>query len=162
MNLYELQQEQLELNALLEENGGELTPEIEERLMIHDCDVQQKMESYCKAIKCYENDIAAFKSEIERLKARKESAEKAIERMKDAMTNAMETFGLKKLEAGTFKIGTRKSQSVEILDEDAISSEYKREKITYSVDKVAIKNAIESGVEVEGAKLNENTNITIK
>lgn len=162
MTLYELQQEQLELNALLEENGGELTPEIEERLQIHDFDVNQKMESYCKAIKQYEADIEAFKSEIERLKARKDSADKAIERMKSAMVNAMTTFGLSKVEAGTFKIGTRKSQSLEVLDESLVPSKFKNKVITVKVDKNAIKDAMKAGEEVNGVKLNDNLSISIK
>lgn len=162
MNLYELQMEQLELNALLEENGGELTPEIEERLQIHDFDVNQKMESYCKAIKQYESDIEGLKGEIERLKARKESSEKAVQRMKDAMLTAMTTFGMDKLQAGTFKIGTRKSQSLEVLDENLVPEKFKNEVVTIKVDKNAIKDAIKAGEEVDGVKLNDNTNLTIK
>lgn len=162
MTLYELEREQLELNALLEENGGELTPEIEEKLQIHDYDINKKMESYCKAIRCYESDIDGFKSEIERLKQRKESAERAIERMKASMLNALEIFQISKIEAGTFKIGTRKSYSVTIDDEEAISPEYKIETVTSKVDKVAIKDAIKEGKEVEGAHISENTNLSIK
>lgn len=162
MTLYELEQEQLELNALLEENGGELTPEIEERLQIHDYDINKKMESYCKAIRCYETSIEGIKSEIERLKARKESSEKAIERMKESMLNALEIFGINKIEAGTFKIGTRKSQAVEIDDENIVPDAYKIETVTTKVDKTAIKNAIKEGKEVEGAHIKENTNLSIK
>ncbi len=162
MTLYELQNQQLELNALLEEMGGELTPEIEEKLTIHENEIQNKMESYCKAIRCYESDIDGIKSEMERLKARKESSEKAVQRMKEAMLNAMTTFGMDKIQAGTFKIGTRKSQSLDVLDEALVPDKFKSEVTTIKVDKNAIKDAIKNGEQVEGVKLNDNTNLTIK
>jgi hypothetical protein len=120
------------------------------------------MESYCKAIRCYESDIDGIKSEMERLKARKESSEKAVQRMKEAMLNAMTTFGMDKIQAGTFKIGTRKSQSLDVLDEALVPDKFKSEVTTIKVDKNAIKDAIKNGEQVEGVKLNDNTNLTIK
>ena len=82
--------------------------------------------------------------------------------MKEAMLTAMTTFGMDKLQAGTFKIGTRKSQSLEVLDESLVPEKFKNEVVTIKVDKNAIKDAIKAGEEVDGVKLNDNTNLTIK
>lgn len=162
MTLYELEQKQIRINELLEENGGELTPELEAELQIQDFEINEKFESYCKAIKSYEAAISGFKTEIERLKARKETAEKAITHMKDAMLNAISVFGLTKVHAGIFTIGTRKSQSLDVLDESLIPDMYKNKVTTIKVDKNAIKDAIKNGEDVEGVFLNDNTNIVIK
>ena len=162
MTLYDLTTEQMVINQLLEENGGELTPELEEALMITEENLSQKTEGYCKAIAIYNNEAAGLKAEIERLTAKKKTAEKAVERMKDSLLDCMKRLNLEKINAGTFTVSTRKSKSVEILDESLIPMDYKKEVTTITVDKAAIKKAIDNGVDVEGAKLNENKNIQIK
>lgn len=162
MTLYELEQKQIRINEMLEENGGELTPELEAELQIQDFEINEKFESYCKAIKSYEAAILGFKSEIERLKSRKETAERAIAHMKEAMLNAMDLFKLTKIQAGIFTISTRKSQSLDVLDESLVPDKFKSEVTTIKVDKNSIKDALKNGEKIEGIILNDNTNLSIK
>lgn len=70
--------------------------------------------------------------------------------------------GIKKYETVKNKLSTRKSKSVNILDENLISDEFKKCKETWSIDKVAIKAAIANGNTVDGAELVENTSLTLK
>lgn len=147
---------------MLEENGGELTPELEQALLITEENFTQKAEGYCKAIAIYNGQAAALDEEIKRLTAKKKTAENAVARMKDALKNSMNVLKLDKINAGTFTISTRKSQSLEVLDEALVPEIYKETVTTIKVDKNAIKADLKAGVEVEGVVLNENKSIQIK
>lgn len=160
MNLYEITQEQANLNNLLEESMGELTPELEAALTLNLDNFNAKAEGYVKAIKNYKAEQDALAEEIKKLQAKKKTCENAVERLKDALKNAMDVFDTPKVQAGVFKISLTKSESVNIIDENAIPEEYK--KIKYEVSKTDIKNAIKNGETVEGAELVENKSITIR
>ena len=162
MNLYELTCEQIEINRMLEENGGELTPELEQALIITEENLNQKAEGYCKAIAIYNGQAATLDEEIKRLTAKKKVAENAVARMKDALKATMNVLQLDKINAGTFTISTRKSKSLEVLDEALIPEKYKETVTTIKVDKNAIKDAIKNGAEIEGVELKENKSIQIK
>ena len=56
MNLYELTSEQLYINQLLEENGGELTEELMSLMEVNETNFNDKIEGYCKAIKIMESN----------------------------------------------------------------------------------------------------------
>lgn len=160
MNLYEITVEQQQLNALLEENGGELTPEIEEALKINLDNFNAKAEGYVKAIKNYKAEEDAIAEEIKRLQEKKRVNANAQARLKEALKTAMDTFDTPKVQAGLFKVSLTKSEAVNIINEDAIPQEYK--KVKYEVSKTDIKNAIKSGLVVEGAEIVENKSITIR
>lgn len=162
MNLYELTLEQIKINEMLEENGGELTPELEQALLITEENLNQKAEGYCKAIAIYNGQVASLEEEIKRLTAKKKVAENAVSRMKDALKSTMNVLELDKINAGTFTISTRKSKSLEVLDEALIPEDYKEIVTTIKVNKNAIKDAIKNGAEIEGVELKENKSIQIK
>ena len=76
----------------------------------------------------------------------------------------MQDLNLEKIqtELGTLTIA-KNPVSVEIYDETLIADEYKKEKVTVSIDKTAIKNAIKNGKDVQGARLVEDkTSLRIK
>lgn len=160
MNIYEITQEQINLNNMLEESMGELTPELEEALAINLDNFNAKAEGYVKAIKNYKAEADAIAEEIKKLQEKKRVCENAQQRLKDSLKTAMEVFDTPKVQAGLFKISITKSEAVNILDEDAIPEQYK--KVKYEVSKTDIKNAIKSGLVVEGAEIKENTSITIR
>ena len=160
MNLYEITVEQTNLNNLLEESCGELTPELEDALRINKENLVTKAEGYAKAIKNYKAEQDALAEEIKKLQAKKKVCENAISRMKDALSTAMETFDMPKVQAGLFKISLSKSESVNIIDEDAVPMEYK--KATYTVSRADIKNAIDGGLVVEGVEIKESKSVTIR
>jgi len=160
MNLYEINQTQEELNNLLEENCGELTPELEAALEMNMDNFTLKAENYVKAMKNYKAEADAISEEIKRLQEKKKICETAVSRMKTALCDSMGVFGLSKAQAGLFKISRTSNTSVKILDEDAIPQEYK--KVKYEVSKTAIKTAINEGKKVAGAELEETHSITIR
>lgn len=63
MNIYQIKQELISIFDELEENGGELTPELEEQLEISQEAFRDKIESYTNVIKLLECDIQGIKLE---------------------------------------------------------------------------------------------------
>ena len=160
MNLYEITREALELASLLETE--ELTPELEQMLVINQEQLQTKAGNYAKVIANIQSDADAIDNEIKRLKAMKESKERAITRLKEAVKNAMLVSSIDKIESPLFKLSTRRSESVEVDIVEALPSEFINVKNVVTADKVAIKEAIKRGENVFGARLIENFNLQIK
>ena len=132
MNIWQIQQELLSIFDELEENGGELTEELEQQLAISQEDFRAKVESYTNVIKTIKTDIAAIDQESKRLAELKKSKTAIIERLSKVIIGAVEMFGDttktggKFFDYGTGKVSIRNSQKVE-LDEskvDAIGDEF--------------------------------------
>ena len=159
-NLYEITMDALELASLLETE--ELTPELEQALVINQEQLQAKAGNYAKVIANIQSDADAIDNEIKRLKAMKESKERAIDRLKSAVKNAMLISNIEKIESPLFKLSIRKSEAVEVHIVEALPSAFINVKNVVTADKVAIKEAIKRGEHVTGAILIENFNLQIK
>jgi seryl-tRNA synthetase len=160
MNLYEITREAMELASLLETE--ELTPELEQALVINQDQLQAKANNYAKVIVNIQSDSDAIDAEIKRLKAMKESKERAITRLKEAVKNAMMVSSIEKIESPLFKLSIRKSESVEVDMLEGLPSEFVNIKNVVTPDKIAIKEAIKRGEFVLGARLVDNFNLQIK
>jgi len=160
MNLYEITREAMELASLLETE--ELTPELEQALVINQDQLQAKANNYAKVIVNIQSDADAIDAEIKRLKAMKESKERAITRLKEAVKNAMLVSNIEKIESPLFKLSIRKSEAVEVDMLEGLPSEFVNIKNVVTPDKIAIKEAIKRGEFVLGARLVDNFNLQIK
>ncbi len=158
MNLYQIKNEYLTLASQLEQ--GELTPEIEQQLQINEEQLKEKAINYGYVIRSFEYDNDVIDAEIKRLKQLKEQKENAIDKLKNAVSDAMKLYGIEKINSPTLKLSFRKSESIEVSEN--IDKKYLIEKITLQPDKNAIKQAIKDGQQVEGAVLVTNYNIQIK
>jgi hypothetical protein len=158
MNLYNIKKQYLEIAQEL--TDGELTPELENALIITQENLQEKAINYGYVIKNFESEVDIIDEEIKRLNALKKARINAVDKLKANISDAMQLFGILEVKAPTFKLSFRKSESVEIyegLDQDFIT-----EKISYQPDKIAIKKAIQEGKQVNGAALITNYNLQIK
>ena len=160
MNLFNIKQEYINLVNSIIDNNSELSPELSQALAINETELKEKAINYGYVIRSfeYENDI--IDAEIKRLKALKEQKEKAIQKLKDAVSDAMNLYGIEKVESPALKLSFRKSESVEISEN--LDKRFMIEKVTLQPDKVAIKEAIKKGEQVEGAVLVINQNLQIK
>lgn len=147
-------------SALIE---GELSEEMENALVINQNDLQEKAINYGYAIKSIEADIDTIDAEIERLKALKSSRTNAIERMKQAVLDALTIYGIEKVTSPTLNLSVRLNpESVEIINEYQVPDIYRKEKVTVTIDKTTIKEDIKSGLEVPGAVLVRKKRLEIK
>lgn len=123
-NLYFIEQELLDIFDTLEENGGELTPELEERLSIAQEDFKDKIENYTHVISKYNADINFIKAEQKRLKELADAKAKVVERLSKIMIEAIDKFGDEKpksktkfVDFGTGVVSVRNSKAVQLNEE---------------------------------------------
>lgn len=159
ITLYQISEEQRRLNAMLEETGGELTPELEEALAITEQNFVTKAENYGKAILHYKQMVAAAKAETDRIKAIQKTCENAIARMEERLRDAMILFDRPKVEMATLKLSLRKSERVVIDDENNLPADCIVVKT--EVSKTDVKRHLKAG-ETIGAHLEENQSLQIK
>ena len=158
MNLYNIKSEYLAIAHELTE--GELTPELEQALIITQENLQEKAINYGYVIKNFESEVDIIEEEIKRLNSLKKARQNAVDKLKTNISDAMQLFGILEVKAPTFKMNFRKSESVEIFE--GLDQEFITEKVSYQPDKIAIKNAIKEGRQVNGAALITNLNLQIK
>lgn len=174
LTLYQLTQEELALRDILLDNGGELTPELEQALAMNNAAISTKVDSISRIYRNLDDMADAAKKEIQRLQNIKRHAESGQQRLKDTLAYAMNEAGLDKLESGTTRISWRKSKSVDVFDFDTLTKQYKQIletlaantpswlKIEVSVNKTELAAAINEGQPIAGAQIVENRNIQIK
>lgn len=194
MSLYKIEEKLLSILTEIDDNEGELTPELEESLVIAQEDFESKMYGYSIAVRELGLSSANATSELLRISKYKDTLDNKIQKLKTAMLDAVMLFGNKdhkgkeiwRFQAGTFKMNTSRSVSTEIFDEALIEDKWKRlamgnlslkdkvkileaidkeeedVKIVIDILKTPIKEAIERGELVEGARLKTNYNLQIK
>ena len=160
MNLYQLTQEAQYLGALLETE--ELTPELEQELLINQEQLQTKGINYAKVIANYQSEADQIDAEIKRLKAMKESRDKKVTWLTESLKKAMLVSGIDKIDSPLFKISLRRSETVEVDLVEALPAAFQNVKNLVTADKMAIKEAIKKGENVFGARIIENYNLSIK
>ena len=158
-SLYTIETEYLTLINQVEELDGELTPEIEEALIINETQLQSKSIAYLEYIGSRESINTRIDDEIKRLQAMKKSNNNLIAKLKDRLLDAVKLFG--NFEVGLTKFGTRKSSQVIVEDVNSLPSEFKTIKVTESANKAEIKKAIKAGESIGGCELVENFNLKI-
>lgn len=154
LSLYTIEKEYLQIADALIENGGELTEELELALLINKEQLQVKSAGYAFVIKDKQAEIEAIDKEIERLTNLKKVRDNAIERLKTSIKQAMEMYGVEKIESNTITITLAKSPaSVLIEDESLIPEFYIKSEVKKSILKKEIANDLKAGLEVKGASL---------
>lgn len=122
-SIFNISKDILDVFAELEENGGELTEELSDKLSVSKDNLKDKLKQYADIIKYTEGEIDVINKEIIRLMSVRQSKQKAIDRMKNVMIWAIDSFGEenksgnKYIDYGTGKVSIRNSEKVEINDD---------------------------------------------
>lgn len=161
MHLYEIKNEYIELLESIEYDAetGEMinADRVEE--------IEGEFKDKAEAIACYIKDLEAeaeaIKAEQKKRMAKATAKLNKAEYLKGYLKDTMLALEMNKFETDKCEVKFRKSQSVNILNEELIPMDFKKEEITYKVDKTAIKNFIKDGGEVRGAVLETKQNIQI-
>jgi len=160
-SLYNITLEQRSLINEIALMEGEITPEMEVRLIITKSEIQHKTIAYLEVIQSKESFNSLIDNEVKRLQGMKKTNNNVVERLKDNLLIAVKTFG--NYTIGTQKFGTRKSSSIHV-DSDKVNSlpkKYKTIKVTEAPDKKALEEAINRGKEIDGVYLVESLNLKI-
>ncbi len=144
--LYQLTQEFLDIEDVLYESGGELTPELETALTETRESLMAKVDSYNALIQKLGSMADSASSEIARLGKLKKTAENAQKRLKERIIYHMNEFGIGKLEGNLCKMSLRSSKSLNV-DESLLMA-----KVQEDVDKLRAKLPEYMTVEVKVSK----------
>ena len=99
------------------ENGGELTPELEQALTETEQSLAVKTDGYNSLIRKFASQADVIDAEIKRLTALKKTCQNAEKRLKNHICETMGVFGIDKLEGQYCKISRAKTTSIETNDE---------------------------------------------
>lgn len=155
--LYELDARLMSYEYKFDEETGEWLNEDE--LNEIEMDRNDKIENIALWIKNLEAEANSIADEMKALKARKESKERLAKNLRG---NIQHSLAGEKFETSKVAISYRRSTQVEVTDIGLLDADYLRTKTTVEPDKVAIKEALKNGEEVEGAKLVENVSMQLK
>lgn len=161
MTLYELKEQYQILNKFIEEE--ELDREaFKEALNQIEGSIEDKAENYVKAMKNYQAEADAIKTEEKRLYDKRKALENHAERIKSVLDETLRELNIKDLKAGIFNIKYQNNPpSVEVTDLDKIPDNYKLPQ-EIKIDKKAILQDIKSGQVVEGIEIKIGESMRIR
>jgi predicted double-glycine peptidase len=157
-NLFNIDAELYEVYNEIENNGGEMTPELEAALEISEAERLTKGEGYVYVIKQLKSQAEMIKAEAKRLQELAKRYENSADKLADTLLQSVVAHG--QIKTAFVTISSRKSKSVSITDESLLGAEFLR--IKTEPNKTAIKEALESGQEVQGALIVENYSLNIR
>ena len=162
MTLYEISEEYAELlnNLTIDEETGELLNAAE--LEIAETEFNEKAENYAKYIKNLRAGATAIKAERQKLQDREKAAERKAEALQARLVDAMNRIGKTQFETAAISLLLKRSEAINITDENILPSIYLRQTVKIEPDKIAIKKAIDAGETVNGAEIVINQNLIIK
>ena len=157
MNLYELSL------AFQDVQNMDLDPEVMKDTLdsINDA-IENKAENIAKLIRNLESDVSAFKTEEDRLKTKRQSAENKVEWLKAYLEDNMKLTGKTKFKSGMFNFSIQKNpKSVNIFNESILPDEFLIPQPP-KVDKTSLKELLKNGVEIPGAELKQTESLRIR
>ncbi|EQA3617518.1 siphovirus Gp157 family protein [Listeria monocytogenes] len=158
MKLYELTDNYLRLQELLEENKTEAVMDTLDAITdgFHD-----KAENIAKIIKSIAADAEMAGTEAKRLLKRKQALENNVQKLKIYLQTEMERMEIRKINSTLFTIQIQKNPvSVEIVDDSLLQAFFLLQEP--KIDKKRIAEILKSGEEVKGARLVESESIRIR
>lgn len=135
--MYDIRIEHLNLMQMIEDAEGEMTPEVEQALVLTQDQFNEKALSYGLVVKHFEDEESVIAREMERLSEKLSQAKKRKELFKQKLSDAMQQFGVEKIETPTLKLSFRKSQSTEV-DDGFADRILKYFKVSFELDKQKI------------------------
>jgi len=161
-SLYHITAEQARLNDAIEAAEGELSPELEEALHINASELEARAEDYAASILDAEANVAAIRTEEERLGKLRKSYVRRADVLRRRLAEAFVALDVRHLGAGKYALSVRPSTAVHIDDEAALPEQFVVTKTTRTPDRKLIAQTIKGGEDVPGARLEVRKNLQIK
>jgi len=172
--LYELTGQMAAIEEALEENGGELTPELEEIWAETAESLPKKVDGYNHIIKNIELLVKGYDEEIKRIQALKKAADNSVKRIKEHVRDVMVANNIDKLDGASCKFSLSSSTSTEV-DEEILLMPYNQKietlraslpswiAIEPKVSKTELKNSFkDKDVTPAGVSFVKNTTLRIR
>lgn len=157
LSLYEIAGSLRQLEQLIEEDG-----DLTEYLDSVELQLNYKVENIVKFNRGLELSAEAIDAEIQRLMLLKRAFVNKRQRLLDYVKYTMESHGVEKIDTGIARLSFRKSKAVVVDDEAKLTDEFLTKKVTITPNKIAIKEALDRGQDVPGARIEEHKNLQVK
>ena len=120
-NIFDIAREYEDILSIIEDNEGEITPEITKKLSINESELEDKLRNYKHIIDRYKYEKEYVKDEQERLRNKIASRENTIRFLKNNIVETLKIYGIKsntnyKLKYPDFTVYTRDSKSIDYDD----------------------------------------------
>lgn len=151
--------------ASLDDCPEVLREEMERRVAEHiekDLDLPAKVNAVAAYLRQLQAEAEHLQGRAEELDAKAKAKRRRIERFKGYVLGAMQRNGLHALKGQEATLSRRKSERVEVIDCEAVPSEYKVVTTTTSVVKDRIKVAIKRGESVPGARIVQGESLQVR
>lgn len=162
MRMYELTEMYKELQAAIE-NEEVTQEEVADTFDAIKDAMTVKIDALSAIFLEAQGDEVKIDTEIERLKKLKARAGRTKERVTNIAANFLTAMGKDNAKGEQFTFKRRKfPPRVVVADEKLLPKEYIKEKVLTSIDKIAIKKALQNGDEVTGASLEQRQGVVFE
>ena len=162
MKLYEIANEYRDIEVMLDESGGEITPDIEQMLVLVDAELPAKVDAICGLIVEAETKSLAFKNEAKRLQSLADIAEHKADRLREYVRRCLSIADKRVVEGELFiaRRGTAGTPSIRWAADAPIPRAFVR--ITESLDGKKAHEAFKGGTLPDGFKVERSEFLEIR
>lgn len=126
-------------------------------------DIASKAEDYAKVIRMKEAEAEAFKSEIDRLTARKKAAENVVKRLKESLLDAMKLTGTDEIKTSIGKWRIQNNPwSAEVVDWERVPIEFRTPQPDKVDSRALISRFKETGEVIEGVVFKQDRGLRFR
>jgi predicted transcriptional regulator len=141
------------INYRLMETGGEMDDQLEAFFSELTEKFAEKVDAYQYIITRLEKEEAALKDEASKYNAAARAMKTARERMKATIKYVMESRGVTEIFGEKTRMVLSRTKDALDIDESQIPAAFKKQIMTYEIDRERIRAELEKGNEVPGARL---------
>lgn len=149
---------------LIDEAGGEITPAVAPKLDAISGELEDKVQAYCAVMRQLAGEASMLEDLAHDYKQRAAVREAAIEGLKFRLDAELKAAGIQKLKTPSATVYYQNSTSVHVESERDFlgTAEDRFVVVKQSVNKTAIKEALEAGETVEGAELRTSRHLRFR
>ena len=160
--LWQIEDELAALVDSLDTCPDDLKPELEARIVQYVGAEVDKVDRIAAVLSSLEYQAANAKAEIERLRGRQQSAEKAAVRLEAYVLHVLRQRDGKPLKGRNVTFSVRHSEALIISDPQLVPAQWKRTTISIDIPKDPIKKAIKAGEAVPGTHIEQRESLQKK
>jgi hypothetical protein len=108
------------------------------------------------------SQIQLLKDQEEKIRNRRKALERAQERFRDYLYQAMHRHGIKKVKGNSRTIYLRNSESVMVQSPQELPEQYRETRVEYKARKKELKEALKSGQEIPGAWIEGRETVQVR
>ncbi|MCF8029886.1 MAG: siphovirus Gp157 family protein [Desulfohalobiaceae bacterium] len=122
----------------------------------------EKADGVIYALRKRQSEIQFLKDEEDRIRSRRKSAEKRLQEFKDYLASIFQREGITRIRALKGTLYLRQSSSVEVTDTESLPADLVHTKVSFEPKKKDIRERLNSGEEVPGARLNTAQQLCVR